>query len=175
MAENIEYAIRLLEQDDKVRKSLSHGDEKFIALRRFLESDAKKHHLENLSKTYVCVANQNKVVGYITITCSQIKLDGTDVPDALVNFRHEFPAVKIGRLLICQSIRRSGIGKSLVSIAISAAKDNVAPSVGCRFVIVDAHQDAIKFYRDCGFTLLSSEENKTKQDPIMFLDIGKLQ
>lgn len=174
MAENGDYEIRLLDEADEVRSSLSHGDEKFLPLRRFLAKDAKKHHQQNLSKTYVCVANNVKVVAYITITCSQIKLEETDVPKELVNFRHEFPAVKIGRLLVSQKIRRGGIGRSLVSIAISAAKDNVAPNVGCRFVIVDAHQDAIRFYKECGFTLLSSEENKNAQDPIMFLDIGKL-
>ncbi len=173
MVENIEYIYRQLNQDDQVRK-LSHGDNKYLPLWVYLENNAKNHHLNNLSKTYVCVTPPRCVVAYITILCSQIELSGEGILENAKNFHFPYPAVKIAKLCVKDGLRGTGIGKSLVKIAIATAKENVSKNVGCRFVVVDSHQDAIQFYKECGFNLVNSPENITKQEPIMFLDIGKL-
>ena len=169
-----DYSIRLLKQDDNVRR-LSHGEVKFLPLRRFLEIDAKKHHASHVSKTYVFATSEALVKGYITIICSQIKLVGDEIPQDTQNYRFDFPAVKIAKLCVDVSLRANGVGKKLVNLAIAVARENVLPSVGCRFVIVDSHKDAIDFYSSCGFILVKSDTNKSAQDPLMFLDIGKLQ
>jgi predicted GNAT family N-acyltransferase len=173
MVESIEYIYRQLNQDDQVRK-LSHGDPQYLPLRVYLENNAKNHHLKNLSKTYVCITPPNRVVAYITILCSQVELIGEGVPEDAKNFHFPYPAVKIAKLCVRNDLRGSGIGKNLVNIAIATAKENVSKNVGCRFVVVDSHKNAVSFYKGCGFILVNSPDNLIKQDPVMFLDIGKL-
>ena len=57
-------------------------------------------------------------------------------------------------------------------LKIAKAKDLIAPNVGCRFLVVDAKQDAVAFYRDkMGFTLLGTVENNKNEHPVMFMDL----
>jgi hypothetical protein len=62
----------------------------------------------------------------------------------------------------------------LVALAVAIVTDRIMPNVGCRFVIVDSHKDAVEFYKGRGFTLLDTEANKDAAHPLMFLDVGKL-
>ncbi len=48
------------------------------------------------------------------------------------------------------------------------------PTAGCRFVILDAKSKSISFYQKIGFRLLDTEANKTKEMPLMFLDLRSL-
>ena len=51
--------------------------------------------------------------------------------------------------------------------------DELVPRVGCRFIIADAKQEAIEVYNKIGFSLLDTEKNLEKEEPIMFLDLYK--
>lgn len=52
-------------------------------------------------------------------------------------------------------------------------KDATAPNVGCRFIVVDSKQPAVKFYERLGFTLLDTAANKASEQPMMYPDILK--
>ncbi len=47
------------------------------------------------------------------------------------------------------------------------------PEVGRRFLIVDSKRTAVPFYESSGFTVIDSDSNKARDNPIMFLDLQK--
>ena len=170
-ADNEALTLREISPDDKV-SGLSLGDKAFLPLVMFLKKDARTHHVENLSKTYVFANPEGKVVAYITIVCSQIEL--ATPPEGLANYRYPYPAIKIAKLAVNEKHRKLKLGYKLVSLALALSKERVLPHVGCRFLAVDSHPDAITFYEKCGFRLLDTEANRQLKNPLMFVDLGKL-
>ena len=71
-------------------------------------------------------------------------------------------------------LKRIGLGKHLVDLALGIAKREVSPSVGCRFVMVDSKRNSVKFYERCGFTMLDTPENKERNEPVMYVDLSKV-
>lgn len=61
-----------------------------------------------------------------------------------------------------------------MDLTVALAADHIGNSVGCRFLIADAKASAIRFYEVQGFTLLDTEENRNRTEPVMFLDLNKL-
>ena len=144
----------------------------YLPLTMFLQKSAKTFHKHNAAKTYVFAVG-NKIKAYISLNCSQIVLDRP--PDGLDEYRHkEYPAVKIGKLAVDTHYRGVDLGSKLVSLAVAIVKEKVMPQVGCRFLIVDSHKTAVDFYQKQGFSLLDTEENKSRENPIMFLDIRRI-
>lgn len=130
-----------------------------------------------MARTYgaFSVDAPNKLIAYITLVCGQIELEDPDLGDG-VDYRYDhYPAVKIARLATDSRLRKSGIGKALVDFSLGVIRHQVCPWVGCRFVVVDSKQTAVKFYEDkCGFTLLDTEENRKLDSPLLFLDLYKV-
>lgn len=94
------YTLRQISPDDSV-SGLSLGDEAFVPLKTFLARYAKAYHRKKAARTYVIVAEAapKKVVGYVTLVCSQIHVDS--VPeDAGEHGYKDYPAVKIARLAV---------------------------------------------------------------------------
>ncbi len=93
-----------------------------------------------------------------------------------LHFPYEsYPAVKIVRLLIDSKYRGTPakLGEKLVNFAQGIAKEIICPSVGCRFVVVNSKTASLGFYRKCGFTLLETEANRARSEPVMYLDLYK--
>ena len=88
----------------------------------------------------------------------------------------QFPAVKIARLAVDHRLKEKKlrIGSQLVDLAIGISKDQICPAVGCRFIVVDAKKRSVGFYERCGFTALDTDENKQRDEPVMFIDLHKL-
>jgi len=165
--------LRLIEPGDKLT-GLSVGDADFRPLKTFIQRDAKGFHEKNLARTYGLFSTGPKLVGYVTLVCGEVAAEGTGGVDH-DGFRYpHFPAIKIARLLIDARYRGHNWGSQLVEFAVGTAKDVICPSVGCRFVVVDAKKKSITFYERCGFTLLDTAENKSRDAPVMFLDLHKI-
>ena len=78
------------------------------------------------------------------------------------------PAVKIGRFAVTKDLQVSGIGTELISgIKYDFVNGN---KTGCRFIIVDAYQKAINFYKKNGFDFLSGTD-KDKETRLMYFDL----
>jgi len=165
--------LRELSPDDNV-SGLSLGAAEFAPLKRFLKKDAKSYHQQNAAKTYVFCEESaaSKIAAYITLVCSQIQVSP---PSGLDGFPYkDFPAIKIARLAVDSSFRDNDLGTKLIAWAVAISTTRVMPHVGCRFLAVDSKQQSIKFYEKCGFRLLDTEQNKQRNHPLMFMDIGKL-
>lgn len=172
----LDLDIRLIEPEDQL-KGLSLGDAAFTPLKIFLERHALEYEKQSLARTYAAFqVEPRKVLGYITLVCGEVVTnDGDACLIAGVDYRYKhYPAVKIARLAVDHSVQRIGLGKHLVDLALGIAKREVSPSVGCRFVMVDSKKNSVKFYERCGFTMLDTPPNKARNEPVMYVDLSKV-
>lgn len=145
------YYIRKLELSDKTQH-FKVGGESFLPLKTFLQKQAKQFQQASIAQTYVAVTADKSIIGFVTLTCSEIDLqDGYNVADCSRSNHYEFlPAVKIARLAVDSRYRGLGIGSTLVDYALALICDRIAENVGCRFVVTDAKREAVDFYQKQG-------------------------
>jgi len=169
------------------------GDVEFLPLKTFLRNQALDFQNLMLAQTYVVVPKSEenkksrKVVGYITLTCSEIDLrDYTDYVVAedcpQANSYEALPAVKIARLAVHKKYRfnketgRSyGIGQFLIQYAVSLCLNEITNQIGCRFLITNAKPSAFSFYEKCNFVFVETEENMNREHPVMFVDLKAIK
>jgi GNAT superfamily N-acetyltransferase len=174
--ENIELDLRELQPGD-ILTGLSLGETQYNPLKTFLRRDAKNYHANDLGKTYGLFETIHpRIWGYITLVCGEIVAEeNAQLVEADVNYRYRsFPAVKIARLAVDRRMRGSDLGSKLVQFSLGIIKVQICPRVGCRFAVVDAKRDSVGFYRKQGFTLLETEANRRRDEPIMFIDLTKI-
>ncbi|MCY4460746.1 MAG: GNAT family N-acetyltransferase [Albidovulum sp.] len=164
-----DFELRLLKPGDRVDK-FSSGDALFQPLKTFLKGESKKFQEQLLASTYV-LADGDVVRAYVTLVCGEITAE-KDINDLVeVEFRYEhYPAVKIARLAVDSKYRKLRFGQQIVDFAVGRALE-IAEIAGCRFVVVDAKKPSVGFYEKYGFRLINTEENRGRNEPVMFLDL----
>lgn len=176
-----EFEIRPLEAGDNVTGlSLGHAD--FQPLKSYLKNEAKLHQMQSLARTYALFnassPTPKKVLGYMSLVCGEVAV--ADAPGAQplgdgVLYRYpQFPALKLARLAIDASLKGKDWGTKFIDIAVGVARNDVAPVVGCRFLVVDAKKKSVGFYRKTGFTLLDTPANRKRSEPVMWIDLLKV-
>lgn len=131
------------------------GDED---LNSFLKDDAITYQKGSLAVTYLCLY-KNQIVGYFSLSSDSIRLDIEEkeiMPEPKRRLG-EYPAVKIGRL----AVHKRGIGTFLIKAAIGKIAGGIIKEIGCRFVTVDAYDQAINFYRKLDFVQNLAKKRKT--------------
>lgn len=89
--------------------------------------------------------------------------------DKLPIGRENYPALQISQLAVCEDLQyKHGIGTFICDFC-HAQSLKLSEKVGCRFLVLNAIQDAIGFYEKYGFKLLPKQ--KGRREPIMFLNI----
>lgn len=176
-----DYYIRELAADHCVRRFRLDGQDN-QPLAGFLKGSAHAFHANNICKTFVAVLPPSsdeepaKVIGFITLACSDINLNGAyliqDCPRA--DHYPAMPALKIARLATDYRYAGKGIGKQLINLSISLAVEHVGRAAGCRFLTTDAKRGAVTFYERLGFTLLQSDDNLQREAPVMFIDLNTM-
>lgn len=176
-----EFEIRQIEAGDTVT-GLSLGDADFQPLKSYLKNEARLHQAQGLARTYglynLGANNPKKVLGYMTLVCGEIA--AADAPEAQniadgVLYRYpQFPAVKLARLAVDSSLKGNGWGTIFADLAVGISRNEIAPRVGCRFLVVDAKQKSVAFYKKAGFTLLDTDANRERAEPVMFVDLLKV-
>jgi GNAT superfamily N-acetyltransferase len=166
------YSIRKLEPDDSV-SCFKSGDAIFTPLKTFLQKHAQDFQAAHVAQTYVAVDDSKVVIGFVTLTCSEIDLrNGYELIDCQHANRYDtLPAIKIVRLAVDSRYRYKRIGENLFSHTLGVIITQISPFVGCRFIITDAKNNAVSFYTKQGFILLDTEENKQRESPVMFFDL----
>jgi ribosomal protein S18 acetylase RimI-like enzyme len=76
-------------------------------------------------------------------------------------------------MAIDSELQNQGWGKALAQWTL-ALVSQVARDIGCKVLVTDAKKSAVGFYSKLGFTMLDTEENKTSDHPVMFLNLKKL-
>lgn len=178
MALGVDFVVRPISVLDSVN-NFKTGHKAFLPLKTFLKKQAKGFQRSMLAQTYVCVEidsqgeEHNKIIAYISLTCSEIDLRNSyEFEDCTyANQYDSLPAIKIARLAVDNRYHGQGVGSILVNITTAIALDEIAPVAGCRFVMTDAKQGAVDFYKKQDFTLLGTSENLEVAEPVMFMDL----
>lgn len=120
-------------------------------------------------KTYAFFSISNDAVKRELLTGSAFKRVAKKVPRG--KQYSGLPAVKIGRLGVCSELHKKGLGTEILSF-IKAWFTDGNNKTGCRFILVDAINDActITFYQKNGFIFLSSKDEGDKTR-LMFFDL----
>ncbi len=146
-------------------------------LNAFLKDDAKIYLSELMAVTYLLEDNSNeKTVAYFSLLNDKIVFDPEQrsiwnrLSRRIANpkRRKTYPSVKIGRLAISENYSRNGLGREIIRlIKYMFTHGN---KTGCRFLTVDAYNDAVGFYKKCGFDFIS-EDDMHDQTRLMYYDL----
>jgi hypothetical protein len=174
-------SVKKLKPDTKLNP-FDCGD---IDLNSFLSEDAKNYYEEFLGVTYL-VKYKQEVVAYYCLFNDKIVFDFSGKDDPLRNQwksfnkknkihfnkqRKTYPAVKIGRLAVDSDFKKNHIGMHILNIVrnmLIATRD-----IGCRFITVDAYNDAFGFYLKNGFEFLSAED-EGENTRLMYYDLKRI-
>ncbi|MCL2282643.1 MAG: GNAT family N-acetyltransferase [Fibromonadales bacterium] len=169
---DISWKMEVLERDFVFGKFSSNDDE----LNDFLFSDAKNYQSSLMSVTYL-VKNDEEIYAYFSLSNDRLikDINGNSEWNRLNRSiandkrRKSYPAVKIGRLAVDKKYAGIGFGKSIIEAVINMYAKTKAQA-GCRFVTVDAYQNALGFYQKNGFAFLT-EQDSSEETRAMYLDL----
>lgn len=169
------FDLRELAQGDGCN-ALSLGSPAFAPLKSFLRKEAKKLHQEHLARTFVLVPNgDTKVLAYITTLCTHVAVEQFDEHAVLEGFRYkDYPAIKLARLAVDASLQGQGIGSQLVDFVIGLITGHVMPYTGCRFLVVDAKPESVRFYTAKGFLPIGLSTDSHTETTTMFIDLRRV-
>ena len=157
------YEIRILQKDEKA-KSFNCGDDD---LNDFLLNRSNSFRKALLAVTYVFENIESKeIIGYFSLANDRVSLTDFENKTEFNRFRksrfinekriRSYPAVKICRLGINEEFHNKGIGSMLLNFIKSYFLEE--NKTGCRFITVDAYNNAIPFYQNNDFQYLRMEE-----------------
>jgi GNAT superfamily N-acetyltransferase len=164
-----ELEIKKITPEDDL-KVFNCGDED---LNEFIQDDAINQMSAKINVTYLC-RYKGHIVAFFTLSADSIKINTDDLEgykDKDIPYK-EFPAIKIGRLAVCNPFQSKGIGTKLILLIVGQAFA-ISEHIGVRYVSVDAYTGSIDFYKKRYFTeFIHDGERRTVQ---MYLDILKLE
>lgn len=141
-------------------------------LNDFLVNDAFIYQEERLAVTHVLVpkvVDEGPIAGYFCLLTDKLAFDPSNEEQRKewkafnkqnkIHFnkhRKTYPSVKIGRLAVSNAFAGRGLGRRLINRALYMV--SIQKDIGCRFITVDAYQDAFDFYLKNGFQFLSDDD-----------------
>lgn len=163
-------------KEDTVIKPFDCGDSD---LNGFLFDDAKNYLKDLLATTYLLVDPKNdKTVAYFSLLNDKIILNPNEknlwnkLNRNICNAkrRHDYPAVKVGRLAVSKDYNGQGVGTFIIDfIKYAFTHGN---RTGCRFITVDAYASAVGFYnsKKCHFEFFTNQDAK-EETRLMIFDL----
>ena len=148
-------------------------------LNGFLFDDAKNYAKDLLAVTYI-IQNKTETVAYFTY--QNDKISHVDIGGNINKFfervgvflpkgksdKKSYPAVKIGRLGVSNKYQKCGLGKAILDYTKDSFVSN--NKTGCKFIVVDAYRNSVKFYEKNGFVCLSSRD-KNSDTRLMYFNL----
>ena len=137
--------------------SKRHKRESFDCGKELLNIFLKKYAFQNQYRYFVGVTyvihENNRVIGYITISASSIKRTSLDVKKPY----NDVPLLRIGRLAVDKNYQGKKIGERLLKFSIEKAL-KLKEYYGCAGIVVDAKEDVVDFYKNYGFVTMQTLE-----------------
>lgn len=173
MVNNKQIQIRRLKEGEKI-ESFSCGDPD---LNDFIVNDAHNYRSSLLAVSYVMEEN-NIPIAYFSLSNDSISVQDFESGNKYKKFKEIFPpnkrirsypAVKVGRFAICEAKQKQGIGSQLLDFI--KAYFIIDNKTGCKYITVDAYNDAIGFYEKNGFIPLQRAKKKTPTI-LMYFDLS---
>ena len=164
---------RLTPEDDRSGFRSGNPDlDRFFS--RYAGQNQFRYHI---GTTYVAIDESERIVGFTTVTASEFP------PQKLPGPRHQrlpkypVPVLRLARLAVDEHAQGRGVGTLLLKSMLTLAQQ-LAQSVGCLGVLVDAKPEAVAFYEKLGFISLHAAAGQLgdRPEPLpMFLELGQLK
>ena len=170
------YNVRKLTENIKI-DSFDCGDED---LNEFLIDESLLYLNEKLAISYVVEnkANPKDIFAFFSLSNDKISISDFETKTTYNRFSRRFnnrkrlksyPAVKIARLAVSQTMKNQHIGSLIIKYVKSYF--SIENKSGCRFLTVDAYSDAIPFYQKNGFIPLN-EEDANDKTRLLYFDLN---
>ncbi len=127
------------------------------ALDAFLKTKAAQHQVRRISRTFVLTqsAEPGRILGYYSLSNSQVARERLSQTDAKALPRHPVPAVMLGRLAVDRAQQGKRYGQWLLMDAIKRCA-MVGQQSGVYALLVDAKNEEVRrFYERFGFAAIA--------------------
>lgn len=157
-------------------KSFNCGD---TELNDFILKHADDYRKSLLSVSYI-FEEEDTLLAYFTLSNDSLRHESFNNKSSFNRLNRninnakrmrEYPAMKVGRFAISIEYKNKGIGKSILNLIKKTLIEDY-PS-GCRFITVDAYNNAIEFYQKNGFVMVNDFNPERRTQP-MFFDLAQL-
>jgi predicted GNAT family N-acyltransferase len=175
MSLKLEWELVRLEETMEIKPFESADEE----LNDFLFNDAKKYLSSLLAVTYL-IQTKDETIAYFCLANDRVMKDDDErtvwnkinrtIPNE--KRRKSYPAVKIGRLAVSKNYAGLGFGNFMIDTVGEMYTNNQQQS-GCRFITVDAYNNALGFYGKNDFKFLT-DKDKTSETRAMYFDLKAL-
>jgi GNAT superfamily N-acetyltransferase len=173
--DKIEWKLAKLEKDTEIK----HFESSDADLNEFLLNDAKNYLVQRLAVTYL-IETDNETIAYFCLSNDTVLRSLADksgwkkikktIPNS--KMRSSYPAVKIGRLAVTQNYESKGFGRFMIQ-TVREKFVSEKQNTGCRFITVDAKQNALDFYIKNKFEFLTSED-EIDNTRLMYFDLNSI-
>lgn len=148
-----------------------------VDLDRFFSRFAGQNQFRNhLGTTYVAVDEDDTIVGFATVSASQIEVQDLPVAKTKRLPNYPLPVLRLARFATREEFHCSGVGSILLR-AVFVLAHQMAKDYGCVGVLVDAKPEAVDYYKRFGFFELSTLRGELGDRPaptILFLELGAI-
>jgi predicted N-acetyltransferase YhbS len=140
---------------------------------RFAGQNQFRHHL---GTTYVALDESGLIVGFATVSASQIEVQDLPLAKTQRLPNYPLPVLRLARLATHEDFHSRGVGAVLLR-AVFVLAHHMARDYGCVGVLVDAKSEAVDYYQRFGFFELSTLRGELGDRPApttMFLELGAI-
>lgn len=139
-------------------------------LAEFYNDEAAMLQKESITKV-IDVFYKERLIAYYAFTVSEINFKHLKIEDKIAPFAH--PAIKLGRLLVCNSLRGRGIGTAILQHLAKQALD-IREKMPLRFLFVDALPHAVQFYVKSGFIDSNIKRGTERDLSLLYIDLNRV-
>lgn len=137
-------------------------------LNDFLINDAMNQQNDNLNLTKLICCN-DEIIGFFSLLTDTIelkKIRDDETKDSITNHypkSKKVPAIKIGRLAICEKYSGNGLGSQILLNIIHNIRNLANNHVGLRFITVEGYVKAYTLYKRNNFIHFKQHDNDIKK------------
>jgi predicted N-acetyltransferase YhbS len=164
--------IRALTQEDDRSRFRSGNIDLDRFFQRFAGQNQFRHHV---GVTYVAVDGAS-IRGFVTVAAASIETSALPAAERRKLPAYPLAVLRLARLAVDEDAQGRGVGTALLRFTFTLAHE-MAGSLGCVGVVVDAKAESVDFYARFGFSPLDVEVGQLRDRPeptAMFLELGAI-
>ena len=164
--------IRALTQEDDRSRFRSGNIDLDRFFQRFAGQNQFRHHV---GVTYIAVDGAS-IRGFVTVVAASVEASALPAAGRRKHPAYPLPVLRLARLAVDEGAQGRGVGSALLRFTFTLAQE-MAGTVGCVGVVVDAKAESVDFYARFGFFPLDVEAGQLRDRPeptAMFLELGAI-